>query len=389
MNWPIVKLGDLFKVTSGGTPSRSIPEYYENGDIPWIKTGDLHNRYVEQASEYITSAGLNSSSTRLYPVGTVLVAMYGATIGACSTLKIPACTNQACAAFTPNEKVDTDYLYYFLKHSKPVFVNAGSGGAQPNISAGYLKNYEIPLPPLAEQKRIAAILDKADAIRRKRQQAIQLADDFLKAVFLDMFGDPVANPKGCEIKKIEDVSFRVTKGESPKWQGFDYGDDGVRFITSENVLWGKLDNRVKFIPHEFHEKLKRSQVTDKDLLINLVGASVGRACLATIGKSYANVNQAVSVTTLNSSRILPEIALIQILLPSLQRTLIGNAVDAARANVSLKNIRELELIIPPFPLQQKFMEIVSRFSLHQKKITSSVEDYLFSSLSQKAFSGQL
>ena len=155
------------------------------------------------------------------------------------------------------------------------------------------------------------------------------------------------------------------------------------------MLWGKLDNRVKFIPHEFHEKLKRSQVTDKDLLINLVGASVGRACLATIGKSYANVNQAVSVTTLNSSRILPEIALIQILLPSLQRTLIGNAVDAARANVSLKNIRELELIIPPFPLQQKFMEIVSRFSLHQKKITSSVEDYLFSSLSQKAFSGQL
>ena len=272
-NWVELPIKDVaVKLTSGGTPSTKKSEYYENGDIPWIKTGDLHNRYVEQASEYITSAGLNSSSTRLYPVGTVLVAMYGATIGACSTLKIPACTNQACAAFTPNEKVDTDYLYYFLKHSKPVFVNAGSGGAQPNISAGYLKNYEIPLPPLAEQKRIAAILDKADAIRRKRQQAIQLADDFLKAVFLDMFGDPVANPKGCEIKKIEDVSFRVTKGESPKWQGFDYGDDGVRFITSENVLWGKLDNRVKFIPHEFHEKLKRSQVTDKDLLINLVGA---------------------------------------------------------------------------------------------------------------------
>lgn len=114
----------------------------------------------------------------------------------------------------------------------------------------------------------------------------------------------------------------LREGESPN------GRDSIMVMMvlglyRENVLWGSLITGLNLYCMNFCEKLKRSQVTDKDLLINLVGASVGRACLATIGKSYANVNQAVSVTTLNSSRILPEIALIQILLPSLQRTLIG------------------------------------------------------------------
>ncbi|WP_270804262.1 restriction endonuclease subunit S [Aeromonas sp. QDB02] len=114
MTWPMVKLGEIFKITSGGTPSRSKREYYENGSIAWIKTGDLHNKFITHASEFITEAGLQSSSTRIYPKNTILVAMYGATIGACSILKIEACTNQACAAFTPNEKVDTLFLYYLF-----------------------------------------------------------------------------------------------------------------------------------------------------------------------------------------------------------------------------------------------------------------------------------
>ncbi len=385
----MVKLGELFKVTSGGTPSRRKPEFYEGGTIPWIKTGDLHNKNVTEASEYITQDGLDGSSARMYPKGTVLVAMYGATIGACSILDIDACTNQACAAFTPNSEVDISFLYYLLKRNKSTFVKAGSGGAQPNISATFLKEFEIPLPPLDEQKRIAAILDKADAIRRKRQQAIDLADDFLRSVFLDMFGDPVTNPKGWEVKAIEELSIRVTKGESPKWQGFEYGTSGVRFITSENVLWGKLDNRVKYIPQAFHEKLKRSQVLHGDLLINLVGASVGRACLADIEDKPANINQAVAVTTFNQTEIISELALIQVLLPSVQRILLGNAVEAARANVSLKNIRELELVVPPKDLQLKFMEKVSLYKELENKFAESNQNNLFNSLSQKAFAGEL
>lgn len=268
-------------------------------------------------------------------------------------------------------------------------MSKATGANYPAVSDKIIKESNIPLPPLPEQKRIAAILDKADAIRRKRQQAIQLADDFLRAVFLDMFGDPVTNPNGWEVDALEKLSTRVTKGESPKWQGFEYGSEGVRFITSENVLWGSLDERMKFIPLEFHQKLKRSQVQEGDLLINLVGASVGRACLAELNGMPANINQAVSVTTLDHSRLLPEIALYQLLVPSMQRVLLGNVVDAARANISLADIRDLQMLVPPIDVQLAFLKVLGKVKKYMAANSSFSSLNLFESLSHNAFSGQL
>ena len=128
-----VKLGDIFEIGSGGTPSKSHPEYY-GGDIPWVKTGDLKNEYLYEVEDFITEEGLKNSAAKVYEADTVLIAMYGATIGATSILKINACTNQACAAIKKNEQVIPEYLYYFLRSKKKKFVKDGVGGAQPNIS---------------------------------------------------------------------------------------------------------------------------------------------------------------------------------------------------------------------------------------------------------------
>jgi len=286
--------------------------------------------------------------------------------------------------------VDKKYLFYALQYDvESIKREQGSGSTMIHVTKSAMENRLVPLPPLPEQKRIAAILDKAEAIRRKRQQAIQLADDFLRAVFLDMFGDPVTNPKGWEVDALEQLSTRVTKGESPKWQGFEYGSEGVRFITSENVLWGSLDERMKYIPLEFHQKLKRSQVQEGDLLINLVGASVGRACLAELNGVPANINQAVSVTTLDHSRLLPEIALYQLLVPSMQRVLLGNVVDAARANISLADIRDLQMLVPPTDVQLAFLKVLGKVKKYMAVNSSFSGLNLFESLSHNAFSGQL
>lgn len=398
MNWPTVKLGDLFKVTSGGTPSRSIPEYYENGDIPWIKTGDLHNRYVEHASEYISSAGLNASSTRLYPAGTVLVAMYGATIGACSILKIPACTNQACAAFTPNEEVDTDYLYYFLKHCKPAFVNAGSGGAQPNISAGFLKNFEIPLPPLVEQKRIAAILDKADAIRCKRQQAIQLADDFLRAVFLGMFGDPVMNPKKWEVKKLSEISTKILNGTTPKGGSEVYVETGVQFLRSQNVWKNHIiyDDLV-FLDEKTHKSMSKSSLKHKDILmtktgrINTENSSLGRAALFLGEDDSANINGHVYLIRLKKE-IIHEF-IVFILTTSEYRDYIRSVCVGGidKRQINKDHLEDFPIILPPKPLQERFFNQLTKIRLITERTKLSLHDAesMFSGLSQKAFSGQL
>lgn len=389
MRWPLVKISDFCQTGSGGTPSRDVPEYYQ-GDIPWIKSGDLRENIVTSATEFISCEAIQKSSAKIVPHGAILVAMYGATVGRMALLGIDAATNQAVCNIVPDaSKADTKYVYYALLSKVPVFLRSAIGGAQPNISQGLIRSTEIPLPSLPEQKRIAAILDKANAIRRKRQQAIQLADDFLRAVFLDMFGDPVTNPKGWEVDALEQLSTRVTKGESPKWQGFEYGSEGVRFITSENVLWGSLDERMKYIPLEFNQKLKRSQVQEGDLLINLVGASVGRACLAELNGVPANINQAVSVTTLDHSRLLPEIALYQLLVPSMQRVLLGNVVDAARANISLADIRDLQMLVPPTDVQLAFLKVLGKVKKYMAVNSSFSGLNLFESLSHNAFSGQL
>ena len=215
-----VKLGDIFEIGSGGTPSKLHPEYY-NGNIPWVKTGDLKAEYLYEVEDYITEEGLINSSAKLYEIDTVLVAMYGATIGATSILKMPACTNQACAAFRKNERVVPEYLYYFLKSQKSRFVKDGVGGAQPNISARYLKRVQMELLSIDEQKAIVNILDKVTNVINKREEEIQFWDNLVKARFVEMFGDPVANEKGWTTKPLLDM------GKCKNGMNFHYDDKGI------------------------------------------------------------------------------------------------------------------------------------------------------------------
>ena len=183
--WVWADLGEICATTSGGTPSRKKPSYF-GADIPWLKSGELENRLVAHTEEFITEQGLANSSAKIIPRGTLLIALYGATVGKLGILAIDAAINQAiCAIFTPPE-IDKKYVFWFFLYYRDELLNARIGGAQPNISQRILRRVRIPLPPLPEQHRIVAkieelftqldagvaALEKAKARLRRYRQAV-------------------------------------------------------------------------------------------------------------------------------------------------------------------------------------------------------------------------
>ncbi len=180
-SWEWQKLGDIGVWQSGATPSRLNKEYY-GGNIPWLKTGDLNDGYIQEIPETITQKALEETSVKLNPAGSVLIAMYGATIGKVGILTFPATTNQACCACVEYNGIEQMYLFYFLLSHKEEFIMLGGGGAQPNISKEKIVDTYIPIPPQFEQKRIInaieqwfALIDTLESAKEDLQMSIAQA----------------------------------------------------------------------------------------------------------------------------------------------------------------------------------------------------------------------
>ena len=234
----MARLGDIFTISSGGTPNKIEASYYANGTIPWVKTGDLKDKYVPEGIECITEEGLNNSSAKLFPKDTVLVAMYGATIGACSILPYEAATNQACAAFLPCDDVIPEYLFYFLSGRKDQFIKDGVGGAQPNISAGYLKNVKFELVSLGEQQKVIDRLSKVDDFISFRKQQLSKLDELVKSRFIELFGDPQSNPYGYQYAKLSDIA---TYFNGLTYKPENVAEEGTIVLRSSNIQNSQLD----------------------------------------------------------------------------------------------------------------------------------------------------
>lgn len=177
--WEKTNIGSKFEIKTGATPSRKENTYWENGNIPWVKTTELKEVVINETEEYITNEGYNKSSVNLLPKDTVLIAMYGQgkTRGMTGKLGIEATTNQACASILPNPEENMDFVWYQLKLSYEGLRNLGRGGSQPNLNTDLIKSYELIFPPMELQDRFVEFIKKVDKLKFEIETSLKQLED--------------------------------------------------------------------------------------------------------------------------------------------------------------------------------------------------------------------
>lgn len=357
---------DYCETTSGGTPKKNVAEYYENGTIPWVKTGELKEKYVFDSEDYITRLAIEKSSAKMIKPDSVLLAMYGATIGRVSILKIPAATNQAvCCISTDDEHILNEFLYYVLLSNRDEIVKSGVGAAQPNISQSFVKEYIIPKPSISEQKKIVEILSKVDEYINEVNNIIndlnQLKDGLLHKLLNDGIGHSTFEksklgmlPSEWAVVNVADVC-RTTSGGTPKKSISEYYEGGtVPWIRTGKLKSKYINNAEEFITELAVENSSAKVVESGSVLLAMYGATIGRVSILNIN---ATTNQAVCCINCDESKLKNEF-LYYYLLYSREK-LIEQGVGAAQPNISQTLIRQLDIPLPSLSEQDKIIRILS------------------------------
>jgi len=377
---PATELKDVCDISMGQAPVGTSYNENSEGYALLAGAGDF-GELVPEPKKFTTKP------TRLSKVNDLILCIR-ATIGDLNWSDKEYCLGRGVAGLRPiQSKLDKNYLWHFINVNKGELASKGTGSTFKQVNRSHIEGWKIPLPPLAEQKRIAAILDKADAIRRKRQQAIQLADDFLRAVFLDMFGDPVTNPKGWEVEPLSKVAT-VTTGNTPSRKIPEYYGDHIEWIKSDNINTPShiLTKASEYLSSE-GMKVGRVVPSGSTLVTCIAGSPdcVGNAAFTNREVAF---NQQINALTPKEG--INKWFLYALILSS-KKIIQGASTNSMKGMVSKGNMEKLIFFLPPKPLQDKFSEIFEKYMVNGGKlrVLQSESDKCFASLSQKAFAGEL
>jgi len=391
-----MKISDICKTAAGGTPLKSNKKFYEGGNIPWLLSGEVGNRDIRETKKFITQEGLDGSSAKIFPVNTVLIAMYGATAGEVGILRCEAATNQAVCGIYPNDKVLPEYLYYFFLDHKDKLVAQAVGNAQPNISQQKIKNTEIPLPPPPEQKRIVAILDQAFAdieqARAKTEQNLKNARELFESYLQQVFSQ---RGEGWVETTLENL---ITDDCSLSYGIVQPGDDvnGGMPIVRPTDMKKELINLdgLKLIDPSKAEGYKRTSLQGGELLVCVRGTTgtTSIACESLVG---ANVTRGIVPVRFDPQKISDRFGYYQFISPLIQRQIKAATYGAALMQINIRDFRKIKVCVPPLEVQTVLSDrldgirpdLIRIEKIYKLKL--SAFDELKKSILQKAFSGEL
>ena len=387
MNMKTVRLGDVCNIVSGGTPSRSKTEYWQDGTIPWIKIGNIKGKYVFEADEYITQAGMDSSSAKMLPKGTILYTIF-ATLGEVGILDFEACTNQAIAGISirDSSELQPDYLYYCLKSKKNYANGIGRGVAQNNINMSILRDYMVPLPTIEHQNEIVSILDKASTVITLHQQQLARLDNLIKARFVEMFGDPISNEKGWNTRPL------LSMGSCKNGMNFHYDDFGVEInclgvgdfkdysIIADTALLSTVSLKEMPSPEYL--------LQDDDIVFV---RSNGNKKM--VGRSVAVYPGAVPTTfsgfciryRRDDDTVITPYLLRVLKAESMRQKMYGRGANIQ--NLNQQTLSSLDIPVPPKAMQEQFAAFIAQIDKSKFAVQKALEkaQLLFDSLMQQYF----
>lgn len=397
-------LDEVADVIRGVTFSRSEGEMFESGGtVPVIRAGNVQDRLLLNQDLVWVPKGKVSKKQFIKKNDLVMCTSSGSAelVGKCARSEVDwfGSFGAFCAGIRAKEKVcDSGYLFHFLR--SPSFKNwcRKSGGVNiKNIRKSELEEFEIPLPPLTEQRRIAAILDKADAIRRKRQQAIRLTEDVLCSVFLDMFGDPVTNPKGWELRSIEnllaDKRNAIRTGPfGSQLKVSEFVEKGVPVLGIDNIVTNEFKwTKQRCLPFEKYEEFQRYQVFPDDVIVTIMGTT-GRVVVAPQDLPECMSTKHLCVFTLDKSYADPVFIWGTLMFDQMVRNQAKvSGGGAIMEGWNLGIIKSLMVRVPPIKLQKQFRVVIEQIkkSKEAELKAANLENDLFNSLVQRAFRGDL
>ena len=393
-----VQIKEFCHVGAGGTPSRAEQSrYFEFGTIPWVKSGELRENLILDTEEHVTEVALQESNLRLVPAGALLVAMYGATVGRLGVLGVTATTNQAVCHIIPDPRIAvTRFLFHYLHHQVPSLIARSVGGAQPNISQGVIKDLAITLPGLEEQRRIADVLDQAEALRAKRRAALGEIETLPQAIFRDLFGDSTTNSKGWPMVPVSSFVSRFEGGRSMESDSNEAAmtRNRVLKISAVTTCYFKPDE-TKPVPDEYEPPADHF-VKPGDLLFSRANTSELVGAVALVAGCASNLllpDKLWRFVWRDDSKVEPRYIWALFQTPAIRREIARRATGTSG---SMKNISQEKLfgIQVPFPAIEAQREFSRRVSAVEKlkaahRASLSELNALFASLQHRAFQGEL
>lgn len=389
--WVSTTLGEIAQVIGGATPKTSVDGYW-GGDIHWATPKDLSGlsgHTIDSTPRKLTAEGLKSCGASILPPNSVLLSSR-APIGLVAINTVPMATNQGFKSLVPDsERVDSKFLFWWLRHHRPMIESLGNGATFKEISKKVTAGIPLDLPQLEEQRRIAGILDAADALRAKRRQALVNLDTLTQSIFIDMFGSPGSNPLRFDVVPMDEL---VNPARPITYGILKPGDDvdhGVPYVRVVDMVDHAIDaTALRRTTPEISQQYKRSILCEGDLLMSIRG-HVGR--LAQVDKDVSGANITQDTARLAIAAANPIYVLECLRSVEMQRWMATFTKGAAVRGINLTDVKKIPVPLPPRESQDEFAATVTvvrrKRSAHLRSIHNL--DVLFASLQQRAFRGEL